>query len=216
MINVLIVTRPKYDDGTEYLSYYASLVIKEARDKNISVSDFEGEEANKGDVTKFIEKRNPNIVFVNGHGNEDSLYGHKEIIFSMDNINLLKGRLIYARACSAGAKLGKGVVKGNNGCFIGYKYPFSFWFDEKWSAKPSNDNIAKLYLEPSNQVMLSLIKGKNSQEAHEKSKALMLENMKRILVLEEKKEPGTMGMLQILWNNFDGQVIYGNFFARLE
>src|SRR3989344_1673449 len=97
MINVLIVTRPKYDDGTEYLSYYASLVIKEARDKNISVSDFEGEEANKGDVTKFIEKRNPNIVFVNGHGNEDSLYGHKEIIFSMDNINLLKGRLIYAR-----------------------------------------------------------------------------------------------------------------------
>jgi hypothetical protein len=215
MDNVFLVTRPKYDDGTEYLSYYASLTIKEAENRGIKVKDFEGKKVNKEIITKFIEKVNPQLLFINGHGDETSLYGHDDnLLFSVDNLNLLKGKLTYARACNAGEVLGKEVVKGNDGCFIGYKYPFSFWIDPKWSAKPNNDNIAKLYLEPSNEVVISLIRGKNSQEANEKSKKMMLDNMRKILKLEEKKEPGAMGMLQILWNNFDGQVLHGNSSAK--
>ena len=30
MNKIVLVTRPKYDDGTEYLSYYASLILKKA------------------------------------------------------------------------------------------------------------------------------------------------------------------------------------------
>lgn len=215
MGDIILVTRPKYDDGTEYLSYYASLILKEARDKGIRAKDLEGKESNKDNITKFIEKRNPKLVFINGHGDENSLYGHDDnLIFSSDNILLLKNRIVYARACSAGAKFGVEVVKNNNGCFIGYKYPFQFWIDERWSAKPSNDNIAKLYLEPSNKVVSFILNGSSPSYADEKSKEMMLDNMKKILKLEEKKEPGAMGMLQVLWNNFDGQVLHGNGSAR--
>ncbi|MBI2629830.1 hypothetical protein HYW76_01890 [Candidatus Pacearchaeota archaeon] len=217
MSELLLVTRPKYDDGTEYLAYYSSLIIKEAEKEGIQVKDFEGKEADKKNVINFIEKKNPKIIFINGHGDENSLCGHGDaIIFSLDNITLLKEKLVYARACSAGAILGANLAERNNGCFIGYKYPFQFWIDEKWSSKPSNDNAAKLYLEPSNEVISSIIKGKTAKESHERSKNMMMKNMKKVLKLGEKKEPGAMGMLQVLWNNFDGQVLHGNPLAKIE
>ena len=51
MNNSILVTRPKYDDGTEYLSAYALEVIKKAQEK-FSVKDFEGKEAIKENVEK--------------------------------------------------------------------------------------------------------------------------------------------------------------------
>lgn len=36
------------------------------------------------------------------------------------------------------------------------------------------------------------------------------ENMKKVLRLEEKKEPGAMGLLETLWNNYNGQIVQGN------
>ena len=101
-------------------------------------------------------------------------------------------------------------MEGNCGCFIGYNCLFSFWIDQKWSTKPHNDNLAKMYLEPSNEIMLSLIKGNTSLDAYEKSKDMMIKNMKKLLQMEEKNEPGAMNMLQVLWNNFEGQVLHGN------
>jgi len=214
---MILITSPKYDDGTEYLSYYSSLILKEINNNNIPVKNFEGKEANRGNVIKFLQKKNPKTLFINGHGDEKTLYGsHNLLLFSIEDISLLKNKLIYARACSAGAFLGEKIVENNNGCFIGYKYPFSFWIDQKHSATPSRDNTAKFYLEPSNEIMIFIINGRTAQQSHEKSKKMMIENMKKILKLEEKKEPGAMGMLQILWNNFDGQVLHGNPSARFE
>ena len=73
MNKILLVTRPKYDDGTEYLSYYASLIFRETEDRGIQIKDFEGKEANKENVIKFIENKNPQLLFVNGHGDESCL-----------------------------------------------------------------------------------------------------------------------------------------------
>lgn len=211
MNKIILITSPKYDDGTEYLSYYASLVLKKAEDMGVKTKNFGGENATLENVSKFIEKQNPKMIFINGHGDENVLYGHNDkILFSCNNINLLKNRITYARACNAGASLGQQIVKDNNGCFIGYKYSFSFWIDTKWSAKPSNDNTAKLYLEPSNEVVISLIERRTTREADERSKSMMIANMKKILKMREKREPEAMGMLKILWNNLDGQAIYGN------
>ncbi len=211
MDNLLLVTRPKWDDGTEYLAYYASLVIKEAENRGLDLKDFEGLNVSKANILKFLTKMNPNLIFINGHGSESELYGNKdEIILSVEDISLLKDKFVYARACNAGLNFGKKMVDENNGCFIGYQCLFSFWIDQKWSAKPHNDNIAKLYLEPSNEIMISMIKGNTSLKAYEKSKNSMIENMKKILKMEEKNEPGAMNMLQVLWNNFEGQVLHGN------
>jgi hypothetical protein len=213
---MILVTRPKYDDGTEYLSAYAFEVIKKAKSLNINVKDFEGDKANKEEVSKFLSAKNPKLLFLNGHGCESEICGHKdEPLFSLNNISLLKNKIVYARACFAALNLGKNAVKDNDGCFIGYIFPFSFWMDNKWSANPLKDKMSALYLLPSNEIVISLLKKGTAQEANEKSKRMMIENMKKILIMEQKNEPGATDMLQILWNNYEGQVVLGNKEAKI-
>ena len=36
----------------------------------------------------------------------------------------------------------------------------------------------------------------------------MIKNMNKIL--KKKEEPGAMGWLEVLWNNFENQVLHGN------
>jgi len=212
MNKTLLITMPKYDDGTEYLSYYASLVEKKAEELNIDKKSFKEGDITANNVSKYIKKKDPKLIFVNGHGDADSLEGDEgEVIFSIEkNINLLRDRIVYARACHAGISFGKKMVEENNGCFIGYKTPFSFWMDERNSAVPAKDKTAKLFLEPSNEVVISLIKGNTAKEADKKSKKMMVDNMSKILKMQEKDEPGAIGWLEILWNNFEGQILYGN------
>lgn len=211
MDNLLLVTRPKYDDGTEYFSAYALEILKEAKKSDIPVKDFEGKEANKKNIEKYLKSKNPKMLFLNGHGNEREICGHKnEVIFSSTNVDLIKNRITYARACLSANVLGYEAVKNNSGCFIGYIYPFSFWMDGKRSATPLKDKIAGMFLNPSNEIVLSLLKGETAKMADKKSKRMMILNMKEILAMEQKNEPGATGMLQILWDNYEGQIVLGN------
>lgn len=210
MNNILLVTRPKHDDGTEYLSAYAFEVLKKAKEQ-IETKDFDGKEANKENVEKYVKIKNPKMLFLNGHGNECEICGHKDkAIFSLSNVDLLKNRIIYARACFSANILGYEAVKNSSGCFIGYVYPFSFWIGGDRSATPLKDKVAGMFLHPSNEIVLSLLKGETAKKADEKSKQMMISNMKEILAMEHKNEPGATGMLQILWDNYEGQVVLGN------
>ena len=208
----LLVTRPDYDDGTAYLSHYTSLVLKLAKEKNIDVKDFLGKDANVADVTKYVSKKNPKLLFINGHGNNDSLEGDRnEILFSVNNgLDILKNKIVYARACHAGLSFGEKMVRGNSGCFIGYKFPFSFWISGARSSTPLKDKTAALFLIPSNEVVSCLIRGKTTKDANELSKKKMVESMQKVLDLNGKKEPGAMELLKILWTNYNGQVLHGN------
>lgn len=198
MDSLILVTRPKYDDGTEYLSAYALEVLKKFKGKFL-IKDFEGKKVNRENVEKYIKIKNPNLLFLNGHGNEKEIYGYKgEVIFSLTNAHLLNDKITYARACFSANVLGKEVVKNNSGCFIGYVYPFSFWMDDKRSATPLKDKTARMFLNPSNEIIFSLLKGENAKRANEKSRKMMVENMRKIITMEQKKEPGATGMLQIL------------------
>lgn len=210
MDNTLLVTRPRYDDGTESLSAYALEVLKEAKGKFL-IKDFEGKEANKENVEKYVKSKNPKLLFLNGHGTECEICGHKNTaIFSLDNVSLLKDKITYARACFSANILGKEAVKESSGCFIGYTYPFSFWMDGERSATPIKDKVARMFLIPSNEIIISLLRGEVAKIANRKSKQMMISNMKEILAMEQKNEPGATGMLQILWDNYEGQVVLGN------
>lgn len=207
----LLVTRPEHDDTTKYLSCYAKLVIKYADDNDIAVKDFEAGTVTRKEVTKFIEKQHPRLLFLNGHGDEDSIEGEKgERIFKKDtNDTLLKDKITYARACYAAISLGKKCVEfGENTCFIGYNIPFSFWIDESWSANPLKDKTASLYLEPSNELVKFLIKGDKVKEAVEKSQNLIIKNMGKLL--KQKREPWAVQKLKVLWNNYEGREVCGN------
>ena len=78
------------------------------------------------------------------------------------------------------------------------------------SSTPLKDKVAALFLIPSNEVVSCLIRGKTTKEADELSKRKMVESMRKVLDLNEKKEPDAMELLKILWINYKGQVLHGN------
>lgn len=210
----LIVTLPKFDLVTEYLSQFSEEVIEEADKIGVGCKSLKHKEANKMEFEKVLRNLDYNLIFFNGHGSPDSIMGYNnEVIIKMgQNEEILNDRIIYARACEAGESLGKFYESGKKGCFIGYDLKFEFWADKNWDSVPLKDEKAQLFLGPSNRVPISLLKGHSTQEAHEIGKKYLLKSIRRIL-----KNPTEDSFLLIssLWNNFNGQVIYGNPEAKI-
>ena len=213
----LIITCPEHDDATAYLTYFSEDIIDEAEKKPLRSKKVSYNELNIGDFSKILTKLDYKLVVLNGHGSHDSIFGYKQnvIIQLGKNDYLLKERLVYARSCDAGAELGPECMEHTKeGCFIGYNLPFVFYMDSKWTTKPNNDRIARLFIEPSNLVPISIIKGHSAVESHNNAKKQMLKTMNK-LIKEGKKEQEIPFYLEALWNNYLGQVIYGNMEAKL-
>lgn len=212
----LLITCPEHDDGTAYLTYFSRPIIEEALNKSIKTKKVNDENLNMKDFSEIIGKLDYRLVVFNGHGSPDSIFGYKDniIIKVGENDNYLKEKIVYARACNAGLLLGPNCMnKAEKGCFIGYNLPFVFFMDEKWTTKPHNDKIANLFLEPSNLVPISIIKGHTSLESHKNAKRQMLKTMRSLL--KNKQEQETPFYLEALWNNYKGQVIFGDNSAKL-
>jgi len=212
----LLITCPEYDDGTSYLTYFSKAIVEEAINKSLKIKKIKDENLNMKDFSEIMEKLDYKLVVFNGHGLPDSIYGHKgNIIVKVgENDKQLKERIVYARACNAGLLLGSECMKETkSGSFIGYVLPFVFFMDEKWTTNPHNDKVAWLFLEPSNLVPISIIKGHTSLEAHKNAKRQMLKNMESLL--KNKQEQETPFYLEALWNNYDGQIIFGDNSAKL-
>jgi len=122
MIQALLLTRPNHDLITNYFFYWSTFVIVEAKKKSIKVLDLQGKRANKQIFTSYITKHQPLLVFLNGHGDDNSIAGHdNEILIEKNkNENLFRGKIIYARSCNAANKLGPSCVKKGTLVFIGY------------------------------------------------------------------------------------------------
>ncbi len=216
MTKLLLMTRPSYDDATSYLFYYAGIIVKEAEQKGIPVIDLKRPRLTQENFTNIMQDKKPSFIFFNAHGDEKTIYGDKTgaaeeiLVQEGKNHHLLDSKLIYARACSAAASLGKAC---ENGCFIGYNTPFSFWINEKWSAKPSNDKTARLFLEPSNLIVKSLLKGNTAEQAVNKSLSMSKKNMLKLL--KEQEEPGAVASVMVLWNNTEGLTIEGDKETRI-
>lgn len=179
----LLLTRPNYDDTTYYLSAWAKKIIQLAEGKGLEVLDLEGDRANSREVASVIKKKNPECIMFNGHGGDDHITGHKqEIILQLGkNEALLRGRLIYSVACKSAKLLGKQSLSA---AFIGYEEDFIFVYEPNRMSKPSNDATAGLFFEPSNEVMVSLLKENSPEEAHRRAKDQFRENMKKTLTSE--------------------------------
>jgi len=124
-----LITLPKSDDVTEYLSVFSKSIIESSIRKSIKIKPLEGEKANKINFEKILKKIDYSMIILNGHGSSDFICGHKnqKIIELKKNEGLLDGRITYARSCWAAAELGKkSVERDEKGCFIGYKIPFMF------------------------------------------------------------------------------------------
>jgi len=200
---------PKYDLVTEYLSAFSKDIEKVSNEKGILLKSLKERAATRKEFEEVLNKLNCKMVIFNGHGDESNIYGNREeVLVSVgENEEVLRDRIVYARSCEAASVLGKECVKNSKGCFIGYVLPFEFYFNPEWVGNPIKDNTAKLFLESSNLVPISIIKGNNSEESDKRAKNQMLKNIKKVLRLRTQE---SFSIAESLWNNYLGQVLLGN------
>lgn len=211
----LLITRPFYENPTNYLYYWSKLLIDLASRKNFTVIDLEKEKVNRKELEGRLKKINPELVVFNGHGNEMVIFGQdsEPLIITGENESLLSEKIVYTRSCQSAKILGVQCVKKGTRAYIGYKEDFIFMFDESKITRPLQDETAKLFLEPSNQVVISLIKGNSAVKSHQNGKRAYLRNIQRLLTSESSSED-TASVRYLIWN-MTHQVCLGNQSASL-
>jgi len=200
MSKIFLITRPKHDDITYYLFNWSKEIIELAKKKEIKVLDLKKEKANRKNLTSFVNKMRPSFIFFNGHGGDNCITGHdKEVLVQSDNNeDLLKNKIIYALSCRSAKELGCKSIKKGTVAYIGYDDDFVFVYDETKISKPLVDNIAKLFLEPSNRIASSLFKGHNTGVAYGKSQELFVKNIQKLLTSESSTD--SVYIRYLLWD----------------
>lgn len=201
MNNIILITRPRHDETTNYLYHWAKQVIHMAEKKNFQIVDLDGAKANLKDFSGRIKKNLPDIIYLNGHGNAHSVCGHNNetLVCVNNNESLLYNSCIYALACSSAKVLGKSVAKNGTKSFLGYKEDFIFIHENDKSTRPTEDNTAKLFLEPSNLVVTTLIKGNTPEEAFNRSQQAFKRNIRYLLASDSPQDDKT-SIPWLYWN----------------
>jgi len=183
MAKTLLITRPEHDCATRYLSTWSEEIIQKGKKKGICVIDLYRDKANRARVVGTLEKTNPKLVVLNGHGSENSVKGHNgEVILKADDKKAVKDKIIYARSCKSAKKLGQKTIADGAKTYLGYEKDFIFTYNTNKISKPLEDKEAALFLEPSNRIPLSLLKNHTAGEANEQSKVLFRKNIEKLLV----------------------------------
>ncbi|NMA44547.1 MAG: hypothetical protein GX950_01925 [Candidatus Diapherotrites archaeon] len=171
MQRTILITRPQFDPATHYLREWAKKIIFVAEDKGFNIYTLEPKECTKKEFEKRLLKNNPHLVLLNGHGSYDRVAGQNNEVILMvgDNEHLLAKKIIHAFSCSSANKLGPACISKGAIAYIGFDQDFIFWQDERYTATPLKDNVAKHFLEPTNLAPISLIKGNTVKEAFNKS-----------------------------------------------
>ncbi len=212
MSKSLLITRPNYEITTRYLYVWNKKVIKEATDRGIDILDLEREKAIKNEFIGRIKKVNPVLILLNGHGDSDCVTGHnnKVLVKVGDNEEIFKGKIVYALACKSASHLGPKSVEAGATAFIGYLKDFVFFNDDSKIARPENDKVAGLFLDPSNRLSISLVKGNDVFNASKKSKKLFAENIKKLLNSDNDSRDFSSSFIPYLVWNMKHQVCYGD------
>lgn len=216
MSKAILITRPNHDLITTYLFEWSQLVIDEANRKNIQVLDLSGKKANKKDFASYILKNDPILLFFNGHGNENIIagYDNEPLVSINDGNELLKRKIIYARSCDAANNLGELCIKNGTIAFVGYRKKYSIAYTHSGSSHPLNDEIAKLFIEPSNLIPISLLKGNSVKDAYRKSQEAMSRNFS--FMLSTRATQAQRDAAPYLWINKKYQVTLGDSDAKIS
>jgi len=183
MDKTVLITRPEYDAPTLYLSKWSEKIIDEAKAKGIKVIDLHRDKANKKRVVGTLEKTNTKLVIFNGHGSDIAVYGQdNEAILETSDAKAVKDKIIYARACRAAGVLGNNSIASGAISFLGYTEDFIFFRNRNDESQPLKDKTAEQFLEPSNYIAISLLKGHTTGEANNRSKNLFRKNIEKLIV----------------------------------
>lgn len=210
-----LITRPNYDPLTNCLFYWCNFVIEEAKHKNFKILDLKSKKSNRGDFESYIKKHEPILVFFNGHGSGNTIAGQDNeiLIEAKQNEVLLSEKIVYARSCEAAKSLGHRVVQKGALAFIGYKEKYFLVLSRSKSTRPLEDKIARLFIEPSNLVVVSLIKGKTAGESYKKSQKSLQKKLLFLLTSEASQEQRDVA--PFLLANKNNQALLGDQEARI-
>lgn len=209
-MNRVLFSRPAHDVQVNYLHHYSKELVKIAESKGWDVLNKEKENANSKIILSLIEKKKPHFIMFNGHGSAKEIFGHKdELIISSDkNPQVLKEAVVYALACSCAIELGVKSCEVGTKSFIGYLCDFALGKDPNSEAAPGRDRIAKLFLEPSNLLVNSILNGKSIEVAVIKAKDKMFENIWHLNTTTEFPEAPFYA--PYLYANYASLIAYGD------
>lgn len=141
----LLITRPSHDPTTRYCHYWSEPVIKKAKEKSFRVLDIADEKATKDIFESYLQKQEPQFLFLNGHGTKTEVFGYDDKpILNADNLNTVpEDSIIYVRSCDVGDKLGEDIAKRVL-AFIGYRKAFGFYRMNNHMRNPLADPLARL------------------------------------------------------------------------
>lgn len=211
----LLITRPNHDIITTYLFSWSDLIIQEARKKGIRILDLSKRKANQKNFVSYIKEHQPILVVFNGHGNKYSITGYNnEVIVDTHTSQLLKNKIIYARSCDAANDLGKICIENGTLSFIGYKRKYVLIYTLNKFAHPLLDNVGRLFIEPSNLLPISLLKGNMVIESYKKSQNAMARNIR--FMLSTKADQLQKDAAPFLWSNKQNQIVLGNHNAKIK
>jgi len=209
MSRCLLITRPEHDEVNCYLCKWSEKVIDEAEKKGLDVIDLRRRKANKRRFIGTLKKVNPGLVFMNGHGDAVSVWGHNdEVILGDDDVKDIDASIIFARSCDSARVFGEAAVVQKVKAFLGYRRSFWLAIDPEKASNPLDDETAKLFLEPSNYVVIALLKGHTASLANQKAKEKFLENIRKLMASNPSSED--RDIIKALYWNMINQVCLGD------
>ena len=215
MNEAVLVTRPEYDYTTRFISAWAVKVIDFAKSKGMSVFDLSKERATKKEFESIAGKKNPRFIFLNGHGDDKMITGQdgEVLIESGENEGVLNSKIVYALSCRSAKKLGPESVASGADAYIGYDEDFIFMYSNEKRLRPTEDKTAAMFLESSNQVAMSLLKGNSTQTSHRNSRKAFIRNIQKLLTSKVAQEDSS-AVRYLVWD-MQHQVCLGDQEARI-
>lgn len=217
MNKTILVTRPNHDSTTDYLYYWTKPVLEMASKRGFKILDLDSKKANRKSFESYLESNTPGFIFLNGHGSEDKIAGYNDEVLldeqTIDSKKLLN-TILYSRSCRSALIFGRmAILKGGAKAFVGYSRDFVFLIDKNFITRPYLDQIAQMFLEPSNLVSTTIIKGHSVGEADKRSRFEMRKALFRSLSsaaseLESMSAP-------FLLSNISSQTVWGDASATL-
>ena len=172
MAKNFLILRPHHDVETSYLHSFSKKTIQKLKgNKLIHVSDLEGKKANRKNLEQAALKENPKLMFLNGHGDINTVLGHDdEPVLDIQNVNLTKHKIIYALACDSLIGIGNEAVKIGAKAYIGYGAKFMCAKDPSRTSSPDKDKNAEPIRTACLILIDSLLEGKTVEKSIELTK----------------------------------------------
>lgn len=174
MVKQFLITRPYHDKETSYLYSFSKAIVAIVRDdKNIRLTALEGSDAVRINLEKILKTKDWTLVFLNGHGDENTVFGHDdEPILDKDNVSLTQNQIVYALACNSLERLGKLAITKGTKAYIGYRDKFMFVGDPTTSAVPDKDKNAAPFRQVCHFLIKALVEGESVGDAIDKTKSV--------------------------------------------